>query len=463
MAASTLDRLRTHVRREWFGDASPEGVAWKAPVLFIASFVVLATVVQLLRVWSADPLDRLYGEDGFTWLADAQDGGLSALTATYNGYLQTSSRLIAELVAALPVHSWAAVMAIGGALIVSGCALVVWIASADLIRDPWLRGALAAMTVLVGAASQEMFGNVVNTIWFMTFACFWLLLWRPRSERGAMLAGVGLFVGAISHSATLLLAPLWLLRLLSARDGRDRWIVGGFAVGAVLQVVAILVDGGFGGNGVPAGEEFSTAPFWDWNLIPAYAQRGVGGTLAGYRADAWLWEGLGWAYVALAFAALAGFVAWALRTPRTRLLVPLIVGLSVAIFLITGYLRWGSGGSGFFWAIGESSDIGARYIVVPALLLLCALLIQLDAAVLSARTPVSSRGRIAAYAAVGAIVAVSLFSFHLDPPVDSARWSPELDRAEAACRAQGADTVDVLTSSQPFGQRYVEVQCDRLE
>jgi hypothetical protein len=261
----------------------------------------------------------------------------------------------------------------------------------------------------------------------------------------------------------LLLAPLWLLRVLSAADRRDRWIVGGFALGAAVQVVAILVDGGFGGNGVPAGEEFSTVPFWDWNLVPAFAQRAIGGTIAGYRADARLWEGLGWAWIVVAFAALAAFVAWALRTPRTRLLVPVIVGLSVAIFLITGYLRWGSGGSAFFWETGESTDIGARYIVVPVLLLFSAILIQVDAAVLSARTPRSPRARTTAYAGVGAIVALSLVSFRLDPPVDSARWGAELDRAEATCRAGNADSVDVLTSSQPFGQRFVEVACDRLE
>ena len=222
---------------------------------------MLATALQLLRVWSTEPLEHLFGEDAYIWLADAHsDDPLSALTTTYNGYLQTSSRLVAEAVAELPVSSWAAAMAVRGALIVTGCAFVVWRTSAAHIHDRYLRAALAAMVVLLGAAGTELLGNVVNTIWFITFACFWLLLWRPRRLAAAAVAGGALLLGAISHSAALFLAPLWLLRLVAVRDRRDGLVVVGFAIGAALQL-------GFSYDEIGEPSAFSTTePFWDWEL-----------------------------------------------------------------------------------------------------------------------------------------------------------------------------------------------------
>ena len=73
-------------------------------------------------------------------------------------------------------------MAISGAAIVAGCALMVWCASAGHIHSPYLRATLAAMVVLLPIVGVETLDNVTNSIWFLFFAAFWILLWRPASS-----------------------------------------------------------------------------------------------------------------------------------------------------------------------------------------------------------------------------------------------------------------------------------------
>ena len=58
------------------------------------------------------------------------------------------------------------VMAICGAAIVTGCAFLVWRASAGHIESPRLRAALAAMVVLLPVVGVETLDNVTNSIWF---------------------------------------------------------------------------------------------------------------------------------------------------------------------------------------------------------------------------------------------------------------------------------------------------------
>ena len=82
-------------------------------------------------------------------------GVTDALTTTYNGYLQTVSRLVAEPIAQLPPEMFAPAMAISGAAIVTGCAFLVWRASSGHINSPYLRAGLAALVVLLSVVGVE--------------------------------------------------------------------------------------------------------------------------------------------------------------------------------------------------------------------------------------------------------------------------------------------------------------------
>ena len=308
------------------------------------------------------PLDSLWAEDGGIWLSDALNRDFfDAFTTPYNGYLQGLSRLVAEPVSWLPVDWYAPAMAIVGALIVSGCALFVWRASAAHIRNPYLRASLAAMVLLLPVVGAESLANVTNSIWPLLFACFFALLWRPRSVAAAVGAAILVLVAALTNIGVVFFLPLWLMRLIAARDRRDLVIVAAFAIGLAMQFGLSAGEIGLRGeagdevrtSAVSACEAFSTDPCWDWELVPAYAQRIVGGAVAGQQINGELWKAIGPPLLVILGLGLIALVAVALRERRTRILVPLTIAISIAMFLVTGWQRWGAGGLFFYWPEDE--------------------------------------------------------------------------------------------------------------
>jgi hypothetical protein len=464
MAMSTIDRLRSFLDRVLFPDAPlpPRITARRA--LVCAGIAVLCIAIQLIRMWSSVPLDSIWSEDGGTWLPDALTRGvLDALTTTWNGYLQTSSRLVAEPVALLPVAWFAAVMAICGAAIVTGCAFLVWRASAGHIESPYLRAALAAMVVLLPVVGVESLDNVTNSIWFLLFASFWVLLWRPSTFARAAAAAGFIFVAALSNAAIVVFAPLWLLRLIAIRDRRDTIIVAGFALGSAVQLA-------FSWNAPAQGEAGSTSvtflnvsSHWDWSLVPAYAQRIVGGALGGQRINGFLWVHLGTAQEVVMGAAMLLFAGFSLLgAPRTRVVVPITIAASLGLFLAIGYRRWFPFGSDFAWPHGFSNPGTARYMVTPTLLLLSALFVQLDA-----------RPRLVSLGAwnkllVGTVLVLfvaALASFDVgDRSVrGSPTWSEALDAGRATCaHANVADVALPVAPSTKFITYHARFPCSEL-
>ena len=219
-------RVRSWLQVNAFPAAPP------APRLTVRRTAILVTVfvglvvIQLARLWSSHPLNSLWGEDGFIFLKDAmQKGFWTSIITPYNGYLQVSSRIVAEPVSRLPVDWFAPAMAVSGAVIVAGYVFVIWRASAAHIRTTYLRATMAALVVLLPIVGVETLDNVVNTIWFLFFLSFWILLWRPATIAGASAAALLLFLAAVSNGGTLILLPLWLLRVFAIRDGRDGVVV----------------------------------------------------------------------------------------------------------------------------------------------------------------------------------------------------------------------------------------------
>jgi hypothetical protein len=410
----------------------------------------------MARIWPGAPLNSIWAEDGAVWLPDAMHRGfLDAVTTPYDGFVQTLSRLVAEPVAALPVSWFAAAMAISGAAIVTGCAFVVWRASAGHIETPYLRAALAAMVVLLGVAGTETLDNVTNSIWYLLFACFWLLLWRPATFARAGGAAALAFLAAASNIGALVLLPLWLLRLVAARDRRDWVIVGAFAAGIAVQLGLSLHDiHGHGEPGNRPSAAFSAyyRAHWDWSLVPAYASRIVGGAVIGQRITGFLWEHLGTPLEVALGAILLAFVALALaaRNPRTRVFIPPAVAMSLALFLVSGYWRWGRAGEVFVWPHGGWNWAGAHYMVFPALLLLSAIFVQLDAA------PRFRSGANWARLGGGMVVCIllaALVSFRISDAASrgSPRWSGALDFARSQCVREQAASLDVPVSPAYLG------------
>jgi hypothetical protein len=397
---------------------------------------------------SSAPLDSLWAEDGFKWLGDALHRGFfDALTAPYDGYVQSLSRVVAQPVSALPVRWYAPAMAIAGALIVAACVAIVWRCSAAYIRSPRLRLALCALVVLTPAAGVEVFANVTNSIWFVQFAAFWLLLWRPVSFTAALWAAAALLVAALSTAGVILLFPLWLLRALAIRDRRDAVIVAAPALGVLAQVQPLLTQT----------HTFLGTPNWSFSLFPAYAQRVLGGGVLGNTVAGHAWRGLGVPFEVLLGAVLVVAVLVALLglSTRAKLLVALTSALSLAIFLVSGYERGIA--SFLLWPRGQYNAANARYVICPSLLLLSGGFVALDD-----RLRLSPRRRwtMASAGVVVALVALALTSFL---PVDrrlrgTPRWSSAVAAARTRCARTHASSVPLPVS--PFGN--LEVPCSRL-
>jgi hypothetical protein len=465
-AISTIDRLRGFLDRALFPAAPfpPRITARRA--LVCAGIAVLCIAIQLIRMWSSFPLDSIWEEDVTRWLADASTRGVfDALTTTWNGYLQTSSRLVAEPVALLPVAWFAAVMAICGAAIVTGCAFLVWRASAGHIESPRLRAALAAMVVLLPVVGVESLDNVTNSIWFLLFASFWVLLWRPTTFARAAAAACFIFVAALSNAAIVLFAPLWLLRLIAIRDRRDTIIVAGFAVGTAVQLAFSWNAPAYGEGGTQLDPLVAArfVPHWDWSLVPAYAQRIVGGALGGQRINGFLWVHLGTAQEVAMGAALLLFAGLSRFGPsRTRVVVPITIAASLGLFLALGYRRWFPFGMGFAWPHGSSNTNQAHYMVTPTLLLLSALFVQLDARPRLVSPGAWSKLRTGTLLVLFVTALVS-FDVGESNVRGSPTWSEALDAGRATCAH--TDVTDVELPVAPhtfFGNPQARIPCSKL-
>ncbi|HYP55489.1 MAG TPA: hypothetical protein VEQ41_04210, partial [Solirubrobacterales bacterium] len=275
--------------------ARAPGPRWERALL-VGSLLVLAVFLQLLRVGLSTALDSIWAEDGLVFLQAALlEGTADAILEPYAEYLVLVPRLIAEAAAGVPLADAAAAISVLSATLVAVGGLAVWHGASGHIRDPWLRGALAVVAVLVPVAGLESVASASYVSWYLLFAVFWLLLWRPPTVPGALLGALLIAVTGLSNPGILLLAPIAALRALAVRDRRDLAIVGAFATAAAIQIPIL------------ATHDESAEPLWTADVWTAYLQRALDGAAFGEALGGELWAHLGWPFlIAVLVAALAG-------------------------------------------------------------------------------------------------------------------------------------------------------------
>lgn len=445
-----LGALRDHLDRKLFLPApEPAGRLgrWQAGALLLA-FLALAVLLQLLRVGPTDALNSLWAEDGPIFLQAALGQSFwDAVTSTYATYLVVVPRLIGEVGAAVPLGDAPAAMAIATGLVVALCGLAVWHASAAQIRDPYLRGTLATLTVLCPVAGLESVDTAAYIPWYMLFAAFWVLLWRPRTWWGVGLGALLLLLTGLSTPGVWFFAPLAALRLLAARSWRDLTILAGFGLGAAVQIPVLATN-----------DEVAVEPAWSHNILIDYLQRVVDGAVLGLRLGGEAWAHLGWPLL-LALLAL-GLVGLGIglrhASPSARWIAAVAIPTSALMFVVSLYQR--ALGDQMLWPEGMRNATGSRYSIVPVLLLISVALILLDQA--SRR-----RQRRGPYwpgiAAVALLVVALAASFHEG---DSAvrgtpRWDDAIEQAALVCSTEGVAEAPVSTSPPGFG---MAVPCDLL-
>jgi hypothetical protein len=386
--------------------------------------VALGAWVLLERQAGVRPWNSIWAEDGGIFYPGALLHPLASLMQPYAGYLQLVPRLIADAVAVLPLRAAAGAFAVVGALVASACAVFVFRASVGHVRTLLLRGLLAASVILLPSALTEISGNAVNTPWYLLFALFWAMLWRPRSGKGMAMAALACFAAASSNALAAVYAPLVLARVLALPRGKEQAASLGWAAGCALQLAAALRSAGIHQPGsVSVGLDF-------------YQRRVLVTAVVGRHFATLLIAETGTAKAAAIAACIVASVAgWALITggSRVRAFVTADLCLGLALVLVAAIVRgWGTQGQDDVWLIGD------RYAATPILLIDSLAIVALDAHLRRGGDPAQRARRGMAAAALAALcgaIWASDFSYtsmrSASPP-----WSQLVSGFQQRCERQ---------------------------
>ena len=400
---------------------SPVRVAW----LVVANIAAIAAgAVVLLERQTGRPAWQDVGtEDYRFFLSAALAHPVGSLSTTYNGYLQTLPRLIAEVVAMFPFRDADIGFAVAGAVTASCCAAFVFYASAGHISRPALRALLALSVLLLPTALYEITNSGVETIWYLLFATFWALLWRPRSRGARVLAGVVCLLTALSNILAIAYLPLVVARVIALPKVREQAASIGWVVGGALQVPAVLA----------ASRNHQNAP------LPAalgfYARNVILAGVFGHHWAAVLTNAVGIVTAtAIAGCIVAAVVTWACAGggPRVRVFVltALFTGFLLTMLPVLVHGRVASP--------GEVRTLmfvhGSRYAQVPILILYSLVIVTVDAFLSRPARPGRATHAIAVVvlAAMLGTVWVSDFRF-VNRRANAPAWSKIVSKFESEC------------------------------
>jgi hypothetical protein len=447
----TISSLRERLDGSLFQDPPAAGGGdRRAKLAILAVLFALAVLLQMLRVGWSVSLHSLWAEDGPIYLSGAIHGDFGgSLFDTYATYLVFMPRAIGELADLVPLQDAPAAISVLSGAVVALSGLVVWYATAGLIESPYLRATLAILTVLAPVGGLESTASAAYVPWYMLFASFWVLLWRPATTAGALGAGAFVLATGLSSPGVWFFIPLALLRTLALRDRRDGLVLGGFWLGALVQVPVLAMN-----------EETAVTPVWTHDIWTAFLQRVLDGAALGLRLGGKTWVHLGWPFlIALTLVAILALAYGVSRTGlAARLLALVAIPTSLLMFVVSAYQR--AVGSDLMWQPHTYQEAAGRYAIVPALLLVSVGAVMIDRR--SRRRQSERRPAWLAYAATALMLVVIAASFDVQnteargvPP-----WRPALEAGAEACASEkGIAEAPISTSPPGWG---LSIPCDEL-
>ncbi|WP_367130291.1 hypothetical protein [Saccharothrix sp. HUAS TT1] len=399
--------------------ASPTTARARTGAGYLLGFVAALTFLLLSPAGRAR-LDHLWAEDGARFMVDAVTSpGFANLVDPYGGYLHAFPRLVAELVALLPLEWTAAGFAVSAAVLRAVVALISFAASGAYLRSTPLRLALAALVVVLPAGNSEPLNNMTNLHWFLLYGVFWALLWRdaPRLPVAAFV-----FLAAVSSPLVFVLAPVALLRLALPR----REVPVAFLAGALAQGVTMLfAERTPYSNDVVDPVQVALASLL---RVPVVA-------FTGSEQVARVYPGYGNLPIVLALLLAAAPVVAGLRwgSRAGRALVLLGVGLSAVVIVVSLTANWAA-----VLQVQHPEVVlaGQRYSVAPCLFLFAAIAVGLDA------VPTRRWERLAVVGGrvVIALVVLASVVLHLRavrPVLTGVPWDDSVAGARVQCAAGG--------------------------
>lgn len=448
------------VRREpLFPLVGPSGSP--RPVLAVGygvGFALLAAVA-LVRQAGVSATQTLWAEDGMIFYSQALVHSFwRTLTTAYNGYDQLAPRLIIQLTKLAPIADASTVVALCGAGGIAGLGCLVFHMSRGHIASPALRGLLVVAMVALPLANVEMLDNLVNLPWWLFFAAFWALLWRPETTSGRVVAGLICCLAAASEPLVGVFVPLAAFRVWALPRLKEQASTVGLAIGLVYQGSVVLGSTGensfpkAGPSGLPA--DFALRVGLGW-------LSGLRGTDAVVRWDRSLAEVLGG--VLFASIVVAGVK---LGSKQGRAFVVATAIMAPICFAVPVWLR----GSGPFMQLATTSvGYGGRYAATSILMVVSAVLVLAghlstdrrrrapahlaDVTVPSGAAGNSSGGSRARWAFVACCVLL-LPAWVADFRDTNGRahgptWQSQLSLAVATCRAEARGTMVEVAIDPP--------------
>ncbi|MFS8102250.1 hypothetical protein LFM09_34510 [Lentzea alba] len=376
---------------------------------------MLATAFLLLIPPGWARLDHLWAEDGARFYVDAVRSPLTTVIEPYGGYLHTLPRLVAELVALLPLDWTAAGFAIAAAMLRALVALITFAASGAYLRSTPLRLALAALVIVLPAGNSETLNNMSNLHWFLLFGAFWALLWRdaPRVP-----VAIFVFLAATSSPLAFVLAPIAVVRLFLPR----KEVPITFLAGLVVQGVAML----FASRTPYSHDAVDPVQVLLASLlrVPVVAFTGSEKVNDFYPANGNLVI-----LAALLIAAVPILAGLRFGDRPRRALVLAATAYSVIVIVACLVLNWAA-----ILQVQQPEVVmaGQRYSIAPCLFLFTAIFVGLDA------TPAKTWERAVVGGSrylIGFLVVVSVF-WHLQEPgpvLKGVEWDESVAKARAQC------------------------------
>ena len=220
-----------------------EGFASRAFRIGGALMILSAfTVLHLWRQRGVPVWNSLWAEDGRVFLSDAIRNFPGTFFDQNGGYIHVVPRLIAGVVAALPVTDAAAGMAVGSAAVIALIAGFVYLASSEILRSRIARLGLATAVVVLPVPGSELLANTTNLHFYLLFACFWALLWQSETPLAVGSRGLVVLATALSDPLSALFLPLALVAPIARRTVGALAVTGLFLAGLAAQFA--LMAGG---------------------------------------------------------------------------------------------------------------------------------------------------------------------------------------------------------------------------
>jgi hypothetical protein len=412
--------------------------------------LALTAFVTFLRLPAA-AVDTVWAEDGPIFISQAfSGGGPAALFAPYEGYLHVLPRTIAELVVHfVALKDFAVAMAFASSLVVALVAFLTFYCSGALTDKVWLRGAWAAIPVMVSVAPYEILGNSANLHWYLLWLVPWLLL-KPAENKAAgflLFAAAGL--SAITEVISVAFLPLVLFRIRNKAYWPAR---AGLVAGAACQIFTAVTfpRSEHKGELMDAG---SVVIGWFVNITGVVvfgASRNMGLNILNF----------GMAPVVVASVPIVAAVAYLLTKASVQNRLVALVFLAASLGIWTACLVANPGDQFHYSQLTDTEWAEftlSRYSAVPSMFILALIPLLAESV---------GRKSVSAAAAVGTVfaflLAVSYFPTQVAREVGPS-WSQGVQEAKDACEgAADSDTRPVHVAPEGWSVEGVRVTCARL-